>query len=353
MKHHFARLAMLMAIALGAFGQARAATPLTMQAGSSSPSAIYTAVYIAQKAGFFAEEDLDVTVRYSRGGSLAAQLAASGDADIAHIVFTPIILGHENGLGGKFFYQTYTHMMYFLAARKGSDVKSVADLKGKKIGVFSMGSAAIYVTKSMAHTAGIDDSELQFLPVSAGTQALAALDAGMVDVLALWDSVYGSYEAAGESLNYIYHPTLKDVGNGGFFASDKVIAEKADALKGFSRAIAKATVFLKANPEAAARIYWDVNVGAKQGGDEAAALKRTAIEMQFVAEAFDVEKRPNQKFGELDSDDIQANIDLLKENKLLTAEVKPEDIVTEAFVPAANDFDVEKVKSAAKSWTFK
>jgi NitT/TauT family transport system substrate-binding protein len=332
---------------------ALAGTPLTMQAGSARPSAVYMPLYIAEKVGYFADEGLDVTVRYGNGGPLAAQLVASGDADIAHIVFAPVILGHSKGLTGKFFYQTYTHMMYFLAAPEGGKVQGIADLKGKNVGVFNMGSAAVQVTNSMAQQAGVSKDSINYVAVGAGTQALSALESGQVDALALWDAVYATYEAAGEHLHYIYHPTLKNVGNGGFFASDKALAEKAAALRGFARAVAKATVFLKANPEAAARIYWEVNPAAKIGESDAEALQRTEVEMQFVAEAFDVENRPSKKFGEPVPGDLQANIDLLDENGLLEAKVTPEDIVTEDFVAAANDFDAKAIAEAAKKWTYK
>lgn len=326
------------------------ATDLTVQAGSSNPSAVYMPVYIAQKVGFFEKEGLNVTLRYSNGGPLAAQLVSSGDADIAHIVFTPVILGHGNGLKGKFFYQTYTHMMYFVGVPKDSKIKSAADLEGKKIGVFNMGSAAVYVTKSTAKAAGVDPSTLQFIPVGVGPQALAALQSGQVNALGLWDAVYATYEAAGTHLYYIYHPTLKSVGNGGFFASEQAISGKAEALKKFSKAISEATEFLKANPEAAARIYWEVNPAAKQG-DEKQAMDHTRIEMQFVSEAFDVANRPDHQYGELSDKDVQANIDLLKEAGLLQGEVSPDDVVTRDFVPAANDFDRKKVDEFAKGWS--
>jgi len=345
-----ARLVGLAGLIVATAFSAKAATSLVVQAGSSSPSAVYMPVYIAQKVGFFQKEGLDVTLRYGNGGPLAAQLVSSGDADIAHIVFTPVILGHANGLKGKFFYQTYTHMMYFLGVPENSPIKAASDLKGKKIGVFNMGSAAVYVTKSMAKAAGVDPSSLQFVPIGAGTQALAALQSGQVDALGLWDAVYATYEAAGTHLRYIYHPTLKNVGNGGFFASAQAIADKADALKKFSRAMAEATEFLKVNPQAATEIYWAVNPSAKQGDNEQAAAKRTEIEMQFVSEAFDVQNRPDHKYGELSDKDVQANIDLLKEAELLKGNVTPSEIVTKEFVPAANDFDRKKIDDFARNW---
>lgn len=335
---------------LAGVGGARAESSLTMQAGSSSPSAVYIPVYIAQKVGFFKDEGLKVTMRYGNGGPLAAQLVSSGDADIAHIVFTSVILGYANGLKGKFFYQTYTHMMYFMAVPDNSPIKTPADLKGKKVGVFNMGSAAVQVGKSMAEVAGIPSSSINFIPVGVGAQALAALQSGQVDALGLWDAVYATYEAAGHHLQYIRHPTLKDVGNGGFFASEQALSNKADALKGFSRAVAKATVFLKANPEAAARIYWEVNPAAKQGSNEADALKATETELEFVSEAFDVSNRPGQKFGSVSKKDVEANIQLAKDSGQLTGKVTPDNIVTEDFVTAANDFDPKKVEDFARGW---
>jgi NitT/TauT family transport system substrate-binding protein len=336
--------------ALATAPAAMAETHLTMQAGSSAPSAVYIPVYIAQQAGFFKQEGLDVQMRYGNGGPLAAQLAANGDADIAHIVFDPIILGYNKGLHGKFFYQTYTKMMYYLAVLPGSPIKSGTDLRGKKVGVFNVGSAAVYVTKSMAKLGGVSPDDVTIVPVGVGPQALAALTTGRVDALALWDAVYATYEAAGHHLRYIYHPTLKNDGNGGFFASDATIAKKAEALQGFSRAIAKATVFLIANPEAAARIYWKVNPSAKIGSNEAEALKHTATELKFVGETFDVSKRPGHQFGALIQGQVQAHINFFKESGRLKGNVTVDDIATDRFVKGTNDFDVAKVQAFAKAW---
>jgi NitT/TauT family transport system substrate-binding protein len=337
----------------GLFGlgaPASAETALTMQAGSSAPSAVYIPVYIAQKVGFFKEEGLDVTMRYGNGGPLAAQLVANGDADIAHIVYDPVILGHDRGIKGKFFYQTYTKLMYYLAVQPNSPIKTAADLRGKKVGVFNVGSAAVHVTKSMAEMAGVPADQVTIVPVGVGPQALAALTTGRVDALALWDAVYATYEATGHHLRYLYHPTLKDDGNGGFFASDATIAKKAAALEGFSRAIAKATVFLLANPTAATEIYWQVNPSAKIGSDRAAALKRTATELEFVGETFDVSKRPGHQFGAFITSQVQAHIGFLKSTGQAKANVTVQDITTNRFVKAANDFDVAKVRAFAKAW---
>jgi NitT/TauT family transport system substrate-binding protein len=342
-------LSLLAALTLAA-GAAQAQTKLIMQAGSAVPSAVYIPLYIAQQVGFFKDEGLEVEARYVTGGPVAAQLAARGDADIAHIVFDPVVLGYDQGLRGRFFYQTYTRLMYFVAVPPESPIKAAADLRGTKVGVVNLGSAAVTVTKSMATLAGMPADSVTFIPTGIGPQALAALTSKQVDALALWDAVYATYEASGHHLRYLYHPTLKDNGNGGFFASEKTIAEKRKALEGFSRAIAKATVFLMENPAAAVHIYWKVNPNAKIGKDEAEAMAQSRTEMKFVSQAFDVSRRPGQRFGALDDKQVQGLIDLLVEDGTLKKPVPAQAIITQDFVPAANDFDVQKARAFAHDW---
>src|SRR6202040_894831 len=98
-----------------------------------------------------------------------------------------------------------------------------------------------------------------FLPVGVGDSALAALRAGQVQALSMWTSAYASIMRAGMTFRFLYHPTVAEIGSGGFFASEKVLAEKRDSLIKFARAEAKATVFLLESPEATLRMYWKAN----------------------------------------------------------------------------------------------
>jgi NitT/TauT family transport system substrate-binding protein len=330
---------LLAAAALAAPVPARAAGSLIVQGGSAVPSIIYLPMYVADQAGFFKREGVAVDLRYSSGGSLATQLVANGNADLAHIVWQPAIQAAARGAKGKFFYQTFTRSSFFVAAPAGGPIKALSDLAGKNIGVVNVASPGIFTTKSSARAAGIDPKTLQFLPVGVGAQALAALSSGRVDALCLWDAEYANYEAIGQKLTYLPHPKLGQVGNGGFYASDKALADKAESIQAFARAVAEGTAYLLANPEDALEMYWKAVPAARPQGSDAQATAQGLVALKFVAHTFDVEHRPDKLFGAINPRNVQAFIDALHEEGEIPQAIPAAEIIDTRFVEAANRFD--------------
>ena len=133
-------------------------------------------VYVAGKAGFFKEEGLEVEIRYGRGGPLTAQIVADGGADIAYVPWQSLMSAYARGVRGKFIYQAFTRSSFFLAVEPDSPIKSPADLAGKAIGLADMASPGLFFAMSVAKAGGVKPETLQFVPMNAGTQPLAALE---------------------------------------------------------------------------------------------------------------------------------------------------------------------------------
>jgi NitT/TauT family transport system substrate-binding protein len=338
-------LAALAGLLLPFTGPARAADPLIVQAASAVPSIVYLPIYVADRGGFFKQEGVTLDLRYTNGGSLATQLVVSGDADVAHIVWQPAIQAYARGAKGKFFYQTYTRNSFFTAVLASSAIKTPADLAGKRIGVFNMASPGVFMAKSTARAAGVAPDSLSFFPVGLGAQALAAITTDRVDALELWDAEYANYAAIGQDLRYIFHPTLGDVGSGGFYASDTAIAQKKQALAGFSRALAEGTAYLLANPESALRMYWSVAPGAKPPGSDQDALRAGLIDLKFVAQSFDIASRADKRFGEINTASVQKFIDAMHQEGEISETIPAAAIIDTQFIAYANQFDLAAARA--------
>lgn len=335
-------------LAMGLASTASAApTKLVLQSGSSAPSMEQIALVVADQAGFFKDENIEVKVQYASGASMAAQLVATNSADIGSLTLEPVITGYQNGIRGKFFYGTTNRLIYYIGVPQDGGIKSAADLKGKRIGVASMGSSSLVVAQSILRNAGIAKEEVTFVPVGGGASAMAALAAGQVDALALWHSGFGALEKSGLKLNYLYHPTVAGVGNDGFFTSQKTLDSKKEALAGFSRAIAKASVFLINNPEAAIRMYWKYNPGAKIGESDADALAKGVAELRYYAQS--VERQPNA-YGSYDPQGVLRYEQMFKEEGRLPEVIAVDELIDGSLLPHANDFDVAAVVEQARNW---
>ena len=99
-------------------------------------------VFVAQAKGFFAANGIDAkVVLRNTGGALTKSLRA-GEMDYAPAAFTNLPAALERGLnlrgfvgytGGSFLKPTSDNFVG-IAARAGTGIKSIQDLRGKKVG---------------------------------------------------------------------------------------------------------------------------------------------------------------------------------------------------------------------------
>jgi NitT/TauT family transport system substrate-binding protein len=202
-----ASLGLMLATNVTLADAARAQTKLIQQAGFPAPDLSNILNLISEKAGFVKEEGLDVEVRFSTGGPQATQITASGGADVGQVTQEPPIEGYDKGIRGKMFYTQFTRLIYHIAVPADSSIQSIADLKGKKIGVSNMASASLIVARSALRKNGVPIEDI-FRPVGLGDGAVAALRSGQVHALSMWTAAYASMMRAGLTFRFLYHPTV-------------------------------------------------------------------------------------------------------------------------------------------------
>lgn len=323
---------------------------LSVQVGVPVPNIVAIQLYVGQQTGFFRDEKLEVAVRYSTGAPQATQLVGAGQADVALATVEPLISGYEKGLRAKAFVRLNGQMIYYLAVPKDSSARRLEELKGAHIGVVNLGAASVAVARSMFRAAGIPTTPETFVPVGLGEQALLALRTDKVQALGLWSNAYYAMERAGHELRYFRHPTLADFGNVALIASDKGLTERRRELCGFSRAVAKASLFVVENPEAALRMYWVAVPSAKLGANDAEAVRNGMREILPQAKDLDVGFPPSAKFGVFDRAAFGNYMELLKEYGLANQVPPIGDVVTDALVNCMNDFDSAAVRKLARGW---
>jgi NitT/TauT family transport system substrate-binding protein len=346
----FGRIGLMLAACLGLADAAEAQTKLVLQAGYPVPDLSNLTNLVAEQVGFFKEEGLQVEVRFSTGGPQATQITASGSADIGQVTQEPPIEGYDKGIRGKVFYTQFARLIYHVAVPADGAIQSIADLKGKTIGVSNMASASLVVARSALRYYKVPVERDTFRPVGVGDGAVAALRTGQVQALSMWTAAYASMMRAGIPFRFLYHPTVAEIGSGGFFASDKVLAEKRDSLIKFARAQAKATVFILESPEATLRMYWKSNPAGRSGATDEEAMKRGLIEMNILRPLYTTEKHADKRYGFADMAGIQTYIDLFRDEGVISRSIPAKELVTNEFLEQINDFDLAKVRAVAQNW---
>jgi NitT/TauT family transport system substrate-binding protein len=309
---------------------------------------------VAKYLGYFKEEGLDVDL-LAVGGSNEVALAVSqgaGDVGLASPGQALVGMQSPQALNLKFFYEANYRSIWSVTVKPDSPIKSVKDLKGKKIGMAAMGSAATTFGKALASEAGLDpDKDLSMIAVGSGGQAVGALNSGAVDALIFSTQETNKFEANGFQIRYVDtgegFASLPDVG---ILTRRETLADNPKMLAGFARAVAKGYVFSVANPAAAVKISWKLfpesepkNVSPEE------ALKGGIMVNAKRMEIWDSPKT-NGVNGLFIDADWKRLVDYMKTNGILKEDIPLDRIYTNALIPEANKFDREKIKQQAKAF---
>jgi len=252
-------------ILIGSRSVAQELVKVPVQIPSITPAV--TAFAVARERGYYRQEGLDVqlVVMPSALGTQAllggnVKFSTAGGAGLLPIL---------RGAPVRFMFTTFSRPMFWLYAR--SDIRSVESLKGKKVGVSSLGSGPDSLLREILRKNGLDGGrDVVIMPVGSGTGRFFALQAGSVDAAMLSVPANLMAQEAGfrELVSFIDQEWIELQGTinvtDQLLASDPTLVEKfiRATLKGFihfrdlrSQTITLLARFLRIKEDAAAKIY--------------------------------------------------------------------------------------------------
>jgi len=151
----------------------------------------YLPLTIAEQLGYFKAEGLDVKVVDFAGGSQALRALVGGSADVVSGAFEHTINMQPKGqkLRAVVLMGRAPQIVLGINPKTMAGFKTVADLKGKKIGVTAPGSSTNVMANFVLAKAGLKPSDVSIIGVGAGAGAVAAMRSGQIDALANLDPV--------------------------------------------------------------------------------------------------------------------------------------------------------------------
>ncbi|HRH88372.1 MAG TPA: ABC transporter substrate-binding protein [Rubrivivax sp.] len=151
----------------------------------------YLPLTIAEQLGYFKDEGLDVTISDFAGGARALQAVVGGSADVVSGAFEHTVNMQFKGQPMRAFVLQGRVPMIVLGVNPKTmpNFKSVADLKGKKIGVTAPGSSTNVMVNFILAKAGLKPSDVAIVGVGGGNGAVAAMRAGQIDAISNLDPV--------------------------------------------------------------------------------------------------------------------------------------------------------------------
>jgi NitT/TauT family transport system substrate-binding protein len=160
----------------------------------------YLPLTVAETLGYFKAEGLDAQIIDFAGGSQALRAVVGGSADVVSGAFEHTVNMQSKGQRMRAFVLQGRAPQIVLAVNRKTlpDFKSVADLKGKKIGVTAPGSSTNVMANFVLAKAGLKPSDVSFIGVGATNAAIAAIRQGQIDALSHLDPVITILERAGD-----------------------------------------------------------------------------------------------------------------------------------------------------------
>ena len=220
------------------------------------PNALHAFMYVAIEKGYYAEEGLQVNIRFPSNANDAISLVAAGRADVGLYYQQDVIQARANqGVPVKSIGAVVQGPLNIVLSLAEKDITSPSDLVGKTIG-YAGTELSEALIRSIMEAAGADYSDVTMIDV--GFDLMSSMTTGNVDATigCLVNHEVPQMEEEGFSVNWF---DLDDYGvptyyEGVFLANDKMIENEPEVLAAFLRASARGFADMKANPEEALAI---------------------------------------------------------------------------------------------------
>ncbi|MDR3673338.1 MAG: ABC transporter substrate-binding protein [Holophaga sp.] len=218
-------------------------------------------LYVAFEKGYFEAEGLTYT-QYKVDNGQTIPLLTTGKIDVMGNLLATLIQPLANGLEVKIPLGIHTGCVKVLVP-PGSPIRTLADLRGKKIGTTGMAASPTVITQRSLANIGVgvtaEKPEVEWL-IFASSDLPLAMEKGSVDAIALNDPTAAIIENAGKGrviLNSATDPYLKNEYCCVVVARNDTVKQHPEAVAKYCRAIQRASKFVQEHPEETARLIVD------------------------------------------------------------------------------------------------
>jgi NitT/TauT family transport system substrate-binding protein len=289
--------------------------------GTTSASAVSWPEFIAQDQGFYKEENLEVLVTYTGNNTTVVQQLIGGSFDLGQTTFETTIRAVEKHAPLVMIGSTMIKYSYSIMAQK--DIKSIKDMKGKRI-ILALPKSALTVYWNRAiEQAGLKVSDVEQVYDGSTPNRYAALASGTVQAAGLTQPI--DLLAMDKGYNKIVNITnvAKNFGFTAIVATPNWLKNNGDTARAFLRATKKATEF-----------FYD-----KKNRDSAIAslVKHTKINKEAATKTYDYyvnELHPYDRDLDPSDDYVRTVVQLLNDvGDLKMPKIEPQKYADRSFLP--------------------
>ncbi|MEE2778115.1 MAG: ABC transporter substrate-binding protein [Acidobacteriota bacterium] len=230
------RLALVLAIAVSSapVGGADRVVVAALPFVSSAP------VFIAHSRGFYADEGLDVELRFFHAAQPVALAVAARDADFGVTgltagFFNLVARGAVKIVAGQARVQQGYQFVAYLASpdAHAAGLRTPADLAGRRVGITQMGSTFHYMVGQAADHYGFPLERVRLVPLESVASTIAALRGGSIDAILLPSHLARPLADAGSARIIGWASEVEGWQLGALFASTRTVEDRPDVARRF------------------------------------------------------------------------------------------------------------------------
>lgn len=297
-------------------------------AGWSKPITEVTPLLVDADKGFYKAQGLALDYIPGAGGGDAIRNILSGQADVAFTDPGSLFASLDKGEKLRAIYDIYPQNVFNVVSLKKAGIKSPADLKGKRIGVYSLSSGTRQNLQVLLHQAGLTESDVTV--VVTGLLNFAPLLQGQVDATAATDTGLLIGRRRGlTDIDVLEVRNYLNVSSDLFVVREETYQKRKDVLRRFLRAYRDAAAWMLAQPDEAAAL---AGKRAIDGTDP--ALNLEVIKARNASSVSTLTRR--EGLGALDVASLQKAADVYRQLGLVQQHIDMAQVVAADLLPGAS-----------------
>lgn len=217
----------------------------------SGPSISNALLWVTQEGNLFKKNGLDVEVIYL-AGSLGQTALIAGETHFA--VYTGLLMtpARLQGADVAMIASFLDHLLSRLVVR--SDIRSAADLKGKRLGITRFGTASDFGMRLMVSKLGLNpDKDVSILQIGDNPTRMIALQAKSIDGAIFDPPEYRKAVEAGGHVLFNLEETVIPYQHAGLVTTRKFITSQPDITRRVVRSIVEGAALVQKEPAIAKR----------------------------------------------------------------------------------------------------
>ena len=322
-------LSLLGAVSLGissvAWSQTAVQPDRVVVAGWSKPITEITNLLVDEEKGFFKAQNIEMVYLPGAGGGDALRNLLSGQADVAFTDPGSFFTALDKGEKLRAVYDIYPQNVFNVVSLKSQNILKPADLKGKRIGVYSLSSGTRQNLQVLLNQAGLSEADVTI--VVTGLLNFTPLMQGQVDATAATDT--GLLVGRQRGLVDFNVMEVKDhlnISSDSFVVSEDTFQHKKDVIRRFLLAYKNSAQWMMQSPQEAAQLAVKHAIDGKS-----ASLN---IEIIYLRNASSVSPTTAKNgLGAFDMRSLQLGVAAYKALGLMTKDVVLQDVISQDLLP--------------------